>query len=345
MYKALIRPIFFLFNPESIHHFTFKMVKLLMHLPGMFGFTKNMYQVKDKRLNRTVMGIDFPNPVGLAAGFDKDAKLFDELSAYDFGFIEIGTVTPKAQPGNPLPRLFRVPKDKGLINRMGFNNGGLEKAVYRLSKKKTDVIIGGNIGKNKVTPNEEATEDYVKGFQALFNYVDYFVVNVSSPNTPGLRELQEKAPLMELLKTLQLLNNAKEIPKPIALKIAPDLTDSQLDDIIEIAKEVKLSAIIATNTTIDRSGLNTSSTAINEIGAGGLSGAPVRKRSTEVVKYLKAGLPVETAIIAVGGIFTGADALEKLNAGADLIQVYTGFVYEGPSIVKNINKAILSSLN
>ena len=345
MYKAFIRPFFFLFNPESIHHFTFKMVKLLMHLPGMFGLIKSMYQVKDKRLNKTVMGLDFPNPVGLAAGFDKDAKLFDELSAYDFGFIEIGTLTPKAQPGNPLPRLFRVPQDKGLINRMGFNNGGLEEAVYRLSKKKTNVIIGGNIGKNKVTPNEEATEDYVKGFKALFNYVDYFVVNVSSPNTPGLRELQEKAPLMELLNTLQILNNAKENPKPLALKIAPDLTNSQLDDIIEIANAVKLSAVIATNTTIDRSGLQTAKTAIDKIGAGGLSGAPVRARSTEVVKYLKAGLPAETAIIAVGGIFTGADALEKLNAGADLIQVYTGFIYEGPSIVKNINKAILASLN
>ena len=345
MYKVLIRPLFFLFNPESIHHFTFKMVKLMMHLPGMFGFTKGMYQVKDKKLKRTVMGIDFPNPVGLAAGFDKDAKLFDELSAYDFGFIEIGTLTPKAQPGNPLPRLFRVAKDNGLINRMGFNNGGLEAAVYRLSKKKTDVIIGGNIGKNKVTPNEEATEDYVKGFKALFNYVDYFVVNVSSPNTPGLRELQEKAPLLELLKTLQVLNKAKENPKPIALKIAPDLTNSQLDDIIEISKEVELSAVIATNTTIDRSGLKTATSEIDKIGAGGLSGAPVRHRSTEVVKYLKASLPKETSIIAVGGIFTGEDALEKLNAGADLIQVYTGFIYEGPSIVKNINKAILASLN
>lgn len=341
MYKALIRPIFFLFNPESIHHFTFKMVKLMMHLPGMFGFTKGMYQVKDKRLKKTVMGIDFPNPVGLAAGFDKDAKLFDELSAYDFGFIEIGTLTPKAQPGNPLPRLFRLPKDRGLINRMGFNNGGLEEAVYRLSKKKTDVIIGGNIGKNKLTPNEEATEDYVKCFNALFKYVDYFVVNVSSPNTPGLRELQEKEPLMNLLNTLQTLNNAKETPKPIALKIAPDLTNSQLDDIIEIAKEVKLAAVIATNTTIDRSGLKTSASQIEKIGAGGLSGAPVRKRSTEVVQYLKSGLPETTAIIAVGGIFTGADALEKLNAGADLIQIYTGFIYEGPSIVKNINKYLL----
>lgn len=343
MYKALIRPIFFLFQPESIHHFTFKMVKMLMHLPGMFGLIKSMYEVKDDRLKRNVMGIDFPNPVGLAAGFDKDAKLFDELSAYDFGFIEIGTLTPKGQPGNPLPRLFRVSKDEGLINRMGFNNGGVEEAAYRLSKKKTEVIIGGNIGKNKVTPNEEATEDYVKCFNALFNYVDYFVVNVSSPNTPGLRELQEKEPLMNLLNTLQALNNAKETPKPIALKIAPDLTNSQLDDIIEIAKEVKLAAVIATNTTIDRSGLTTSTSQIEKIGAGGLSGAPVRKRSTDVVKYLKSGLPESTAIIAVGGIFTGADALEKLNAGADLIQVYTGFVYEGPSIVKNINKFLLEN--
>lgn len=343
MYKALIRPIFFLFNPETIHHFTFKMVKLMMHLPGMFGFTKSMYEVKDDRLKRNVMGIDFPNPVGLAAGFDKDAKLFDELSAYDFGFIEIGTLTPQAQPGNPLPRLFRVSKDHALINRMGFNNGGVEEAVYRLSKKKTDVIIGGNIGKNKVTPNEEATEDYVKCFNALFKYVDYFVVNVSSPNTPGLRELQEKEPLMNLLNTLHALNNAKETPKPIALKIAPDLTNSQLDDIIEIAKEVKLAAVIATNTTIDRSGLTTSAPQIDKIGAGGLSGAPVRKRSTEVVQYLKSGIPETTAIIAVGGIFTGADALEKLNAGADLIQIYTGFIYEGPSIVKNINKYLLEN--
>jgi dihydroorotate dehydrogenase len=343
MYKALIRPIFFLFQPETIHHFTFKLVKIMMHLPGMFGITKSIFHVKDKRLRKTVMGLEFPNPVGLAAGFDKDAKLFDELSAYDFGFIEIGTLTPKAQPGNPLPRLFRVAEDQGLINRMGFNNGGVEEAVFRLSKKKTDIIIGGNIGKNKVTPNEEATEDYVKCFKALFPYVDYFVVNVSSPNTPGLRELQEKEPLMELLNTLQTLNNQKENPKPLALKIAPDLSNEQLDDIVDIAKEVNLSAIIATNTTIVRSGLKTSKAKVDAIGAGGLSGAPVRQRSTDVIKYLRAGLPQEIAIIAVGGIFTGKDAQEKLEAGADLVQVYTGFIYEGPSIVKNINKHLLKS--
>ena len=340
MYKVIIRPVLFSFNPESVHHFTFSALKFLFALPGVNAIAKAMFTVKDDRLKRTVMGIDFPNPVGLAAGFDKEAKMYKELSAFGFGFIEIGTLTPKAQPGNPKPRIFRIPQDKGLINRMGFNNGGIGDAIERLKNNK-DVIIGGNIGKNKVTPNENATDDYVTCFNALFPYVDYFVVNVSSPNTPGLRELQEKEPLTKLLQTLQDLNNTKTHPKPLALKIAPDLTNDQLDDIINIAHEVELNAIIATNTTISREGLTVNQAEIERMGAGGLSGAPVRKRSTEVVKYLRNGLSKDVAIIAVGGIFTGADAKEKLDSGADLVQIYTGFIYEGPSIVKYINKWLL----
>jgi len=341
MYKAIIRPILFSFNPESVHHFTFKALKFLFALPGVKSIAASMFAIKNDKLKRTVMGIEFPNPVGLAAGFDKEAVLYKELSAFGFGFIEIGTLTPKAQPGNPKPRIFRIPQDKGLINRMGFNNGGIDDAIVRL-KKNDGVIIGGNIGKNKVTPNQNATDDYVTCFNALFPHVDYFVVNVSSPNTPGLRELQEKEPLTKLLQALQDLNNAKTHPKPLALKIAPDLTNDQLDDIIDIAHHVKLSAVIATNTTISRKGLTVSQAEIEKIGAGGLSGLPVRQRSTEVVKYLRNGLSKNVAIIAVGGIFTAADAKEKLEAGADLIQVYTGFIYEGPAIVKNINKGLLA---
>lgn len=303
-----------------------------------------MYVVNDKRLEKNVFGLTFPNPVGLAAGFDKDAKLFDELGYYGFGFIEIGTLTPKAQPGNEKPRMFRLPEDEGLINRMGFNNGGVDEAVERLKHRKTKIIVGGNIGKNKITPNEEAVSDYEKCFLALFDHVDYFVVNVSSPNTPNLRALQDKEPLTKLLLRMKELNASKKNPKPILLKIAPDLSDEQLNDIIEIVETTKLDGIVATNTTISREGLKTQKEIVDEMGAGGLSGKPVTKRATEVVRYLSTKSGGKFPIIAVGGIHTAEDAIEKLNAGASLVQVYTGFIYEGPGIVKQINKGILKSM-
>lgn len=330
-----------MFQPETIHHIVFKTIKFFCAIPGVSSVIKSVYVVNDKRLERKLFGLTFPNPVGLAAGFDKDAKLYDELGYYGFGFIEIGTLTPKAQPGNEKPRMFRLPEDEALINRMGFNNGGVDEAVIRLKNRKSNVIIGGNIGKNKVTANEDAVSDYEKCFETLFDYVDYFVVNVSSPNTPNLRALQDKEPLTHLLKRVKELNNQKKTPKPILLKIAPDLTNEQLDDIIGIVAETKIDGVIATNTTISREGLKTDTGRINEIGAGGLSGKPLTKRSTEVVKYLSDKSNKSFPIIAVGGIHTGADAIEKLNAGASLVQIYTGFIYEGPGIVKRINKEIL----
>ncbi len=307
---------------------------------------RRLFEVKDKRLERQVFGLTFPNPVGLAAGFDKDGKHYEAMSALGFGFIEIGTVTPLGQPGNPQPRLFRLPADEALINRMGFNNEGVDALAERLKKRKqSDVVIGGNIGKNKLTENEHAGRDYAICFETLFPYVDYFVVNVSSPNTPNLRDLQEKGPLTELLTALQHLNKQKPAPKPLLLKIAPDLTDGQLDDILDIAQATHLDGVIATNTTISRSGLNTDGKTLEEIGAGGLSGKPVKSQSTEVIRYLHQKSKGTLTIIGVGGIASPADALEKLAAGAALVQVYSGMVYEGPAMVKRINKAILASKN
>jgi dihydroorotate dehydrogenase len=306
---------------------------------------KRSYQKKSASLHRKLWGIDFPNPVGLAAGFDKDAKHIDALACLGFGFIEIGTLTPKAQDGNPAPRLFRLPTDKALINRMGFNNGGVDAAVLRLQQRKERIIIGGNIGKNKITPNEEAYKDYEYNVKALHAVVDYFVVNVSSPNTPGLRELQEKAPLMDLLHKVQAVNKALPNPKPVLLKIAPDLTDTQLDDIIEIVAATQIDGIVATNTTIDRSQLQTPASEVEAIGAGGLSGKPVTARSTEVIRYIHQKTNGSIPMIAVGGIFTAADAIEKLNAGASLVQVYTGFIYEGPGMVKRICNGLLQQKN
>ncbi len=340
MYR-IVRFFLFLFNPELIHHITFKMIKIAGMIPGKMWTLRLFFKVKDTRLVREVFGLKFDNPVGLAAGFDKDAKLFDELASFGFGFVEIGTVTPLPQEGNPKPRLFRVKEDSGIINRMGFNNQGIEAAVARLRRKKTNIIIGGNIGKNKVTPNDKAVNDFEICFEKFFPHVDYFVVNVSSPNTPGLRDLQEKAPLTALLNRLQELNTAKENRKPILLKIAPDLTNEQLDDIIEIVADTKIDGVVATNTTIDRSGLKTDKNKVDAIGNGGLSGKPVRERSTEVIKYLADKSNRAFPIIGVGGIHSAEDALEKLDAGATLVQVYTGFIYEGPALVKRINKAIL----
>lgn len=338
MYKVFVRPILFLFDPEKVHYFTFSLIRNLSKIPGVKALFRGMYHVNDPSLERELLGLKFKNPVGLAAGFDKDAKLYNELSNLGFGFIEIGTITPKPQPGNPKKRLFRLKSDSAIINRMGFNNGGVEAAVERL-KKNNNVLIGGNIGKNKVTPNESATEDYKLCFEALFDYVDYFVVNVSSPNTPNLRALQDKKPLTDLLKALQVLNFSKENQKPILLKIAPDLTDEQLIDIIEIVKTTKIDGVIATNTTISRDGL----TSENKKEAGGLSGKPLTHRSTEVIRFLAEKSNKAFPIIGVGGIHSAEDALAKFNAGADLVQLYTGFVYEGPKLVKSINKALLNT--
>jgi len=321
----------------------FKSLKVLNAIPGFSSLSRALYKVNDPRLKRTVFGLEFDNPVGLAAGFDKEAKLYDELANLGFGFIEIGTLTPKGQEGNPKPRLFRLPQDSALVNRMGFNNEGVEAAVTRLKKRKTKVLIGGNIGKNKLTPNELANDDYYKAFNALYEYVDYFVVNVSSPNTPNLRALQDKEPLTALLKMLKDEMATKPNHKPILLKIAPDLTDSQLDDIIAIVAEVKIEGIIAANTTIDRSKLKSDKAEVDAIGAGGLSGKPVRARSTEVIAYLHQKSNGAFPIIGVGGIYTAEDAIEKMKAGASLVQVYSGFIYEGPSMVKKICKGILKA--
>lgn len=326
---------------EQAHYFTFRNFRRLMKIPGASAIARSRFCVKDARLERKLFGLTFPNPIGLAAGFDKNAELYNELADLGFGFIEVGTVTPVGQPGNPQPRLFRLPEDDGLINRMGFNNEGLEGMITRLRKNKGKVIIGGNIGKNKVTPNEEATSDYVACFDALHALVDYFVVNVSSPNTPNLRALQDKEPLTALLQTLMDRNKKLEQPRPILLKIAPDLTDSQLDDIIEIVAETGIDGVIATNTTISRDGLETPAEDVASIGAGGLSGQPVRERSTEVIRYLSEKSGKAFPIIGVGGIDGPASAMEKLDAGAALVQVYTGFVYQGPALIRRINKALI----
>ncbi len=342
MLYSIFKPLIFLFNPEKAHGLTVKIWRVVMSIPGLSHLLKRYFWVQDKRLQRTVFGLNFPNPVGLAAGFDKDGKYYDLMSTLGFGFVEIGTVTPVGQDGNPQPRLFRLPEDRGLINRMGFNNEGVEALVRRLKNKK-DVryIIGGNIGKNKVTPNEEAVQDYEICFEKLFPYVDYFVVNVSSPNTPNLRALQDKEPLTRLLNRLQQLNHQKDNPKPILLKIAPDLTDDQLNDIIEIVRDTKTDGVIATNTTISREPLKTDAQKVADIGNGGLSGAPVKARSTEVIRYLHQESNGAFPIIGVGGIDSPEAAIEKIQAGASLVQVYSGMVYYGPKLVRDINKAIV----
>ncbi|MCI0922355.1 quinone-dependent dihydroorotate dehydrogenase [Sphingobacterium rhinopitheci] len=340
MYK-LVKPIFFSMNPEKAHHTVTGGLKTFSKIWGSKALLKSIYTVSDPRLEREVFGLKFKNPVGLAAGFDKNAEYIEDMAKFGFGFIEIGTVTPKPQPGNDKPRMFRLVPDAALINRMGFNNQGADVAAGRLKhlKNKDGVIIGGNIGKNKVTANEDAVNDYIYCFHALYDYVDYFVVNVSSPNTPGLRDLQEKGPLMHILNTLQELNKKKPALKPILLKIAPDLTDSQLDDIVEIVTETKIAGVIATNTTISREGLTSDPNLVQEMG--GVSGKPLTKRSTEVIRYLATKSNKSFPIIGVGGIHSAEDAIEKLDAGASLIQVYTGFIYEGPALVSAICKGLL----
>ena len=343
----LFRSLVFLLPAEKAHYFTVNLLKLSLKVPFSKLLFKKLFCLETPLIQRTVFGIDFPNPIGLAAGFDKNATCFNEMEYCGFGFVEIGTVTPLAQDGNDKPRLFRLKKDKAIINRMGFNNNGMAEAVENLKKKSpgSKLIIGGNIGKNKITSNENAIDDYTVSFKALFDYVDYFVVNVSSPNTPDLRALQEKEPLKKILAALQLVNESYPKKKPLLLKIAPDLSNEQLDDIVEIMLELKMDGIVATNTTIQRSGLLADDLQIEKIGAGGLSGKPLSQRSTEVIRYIHQKSKGAFPIMGVGGIHSVEDALEKLDAGATLLQIYTGFIYEGPMLNKRINKAILSRLN
>ena len=343
MYKILIRPLFFLFDPEKIHHFTFSLIKTLSKIPGVPSIFKALFQVNDKKLERKLFGLTFKNPVGLAAGFDKNAVLYNELADFGFGFIEIGTVTPKAQEGNPKKRIFRLKTDNALINRMGFNNNGLAAAIENLKTNKGKIIIGGNIGKNTATMPDGYTQDYLTCFEALHPYVDYFVLNVSCPNVGSHAKLTDKDYLVELITKVQEANNKFAIQKPILLKIAPDLNNVQLDEVIEIVAETKIDGVIASNTSVNREGLKASKEQLEVIGNGGLSGKPIKERSTAVIKYLTEKSNNAFPVIGVGGIHAAEDAIEKLNAGADLVQIYTGFIYEGPSLVKKINKAILAN--
>lgn len=335
----LIKPILFQIDPEKAHYLTMNSFAALARSGVLKSWFRSLYYGDDTGLQKTVMGLDFTNPIGLAAGFDKDARYIDVLALLGFGFIEIGTLTPRPQTGNPKPRLFRLPVDEALINRMGFNNQGVEKAAIRLEKldRPAGLIIGGNIGKNKDTPNEEAARDYLVCLQRLHPLVDYFVVNVSSPNTPGLRALQDKEPLRKLLLSLQDENQKHAHPKPILLKIAPDLENSQLDDMIDIVAETKLAGLVATNTTLDRTALTSDSDFLTRIGAGGMSGAPLFQRSGAVLQYLRGGLP-HLPIIGVGGIQSPETAIQKLENGADLVQIYSGMIYAGPNLIGNIKK-------
>lgn len=342
MYKAVIRPIFFLFDPEKIHYFTFSLIKIVCKIPFVSSLFRKLYLIEDKRLEKILFGITFKNPVGLAAGFDKNAVLYNELANFGFGFIEIGTITPKAQIGNPKKRLFRLKDDQGIINRMGFNNDGIEAAIKNLKKNKGHVIIGGNIGKNTATTPENYTEDYCEVFKALHPYVDYFVLNVSCPNVESHAKLNDKDYLLALIAACKKLNAKKERQKPILLKIAPNLNTIQLDEIIDLVNETKIAGVIASNTSTKRENLKVSKERLTAIGNGGLSGQPIKKQSTEVIKYLAVTSNKSFPIIGVGGIHSEKDALEKLNAGADLVQIYTGFIYEGPALIKRINKALLS---
>lgn len=345
MYKLFIRPFFFLFDPEKIHHFTFALIRVVCKFPGMKSLFNSLYVVEDKGLERQLLGLHFKNPVGLAAGFDKNAVLYNELANFGFGFIEIGTVTPKGQVGNPKKRLFRLKEDKGIINRMGFNNEGLEAVIAQLKKNKGRLIIGGNIGKNTDTKPDDYTKDYLECFNALHPYVNYFVLNVSCPNVGSHAKLNDKDYLLELISEVQKANLTFVKQKPILLKIAPDLNNNQLDEIIDLVKETDLDGVIASNTSVDRTGLKTSENRLSEIGNGGLSGQPIKDKSTRVIQYLSEKSNKSFPIIGVGGIHSAEDALDKIEAGADLVQIYTGFIYEGPSLIKQINKAIIKKAN
>lgn len=347
IYKRFIKPFLFRLQPETAHHLVFSALGFIGKIPGARLLLRQLHRPIADHEAVTVAGIRFPNAVGLAAGFDKDARLFRELGAFGFGFVEVGTVTPLPQPGNPKPRLFRLPKDNALINRMGFNNEGVVTVAQRLRVAHPGLIIGGNIGKNKITPNESAVKDYEICFRELFTLVDYFVVNVSSPNTPGLRALQEKGPLLEILNRLQQVNvelaaSTGNPVRPVFLKIAPDLSNDQLNDVVDVIRESKSAGVIATNTTISREGLLADKAVVDKIGAGGLSGKPVARRSTEVIRYLHEASNGAFPIIGVGGIHSPEEALEKLKAGASLVQLYTGFIYEGPELIAGIRRKLLT---
>ena len=338
MYKLIIRPVFFLFSPEFIHNFSFLLIKVICKIPILSYFIKYNYAFKNSLLEKELFGIKFKNRIGMAAGFDKNALLLNELNYFGFGYVEVGTITPKPQDGNDKPRLFRLLKDKALINRMGFNNHGVDKIKKRLKKYKGDMIIGANIGKNKVTPNNKAAADYLKCFKKLRNYVDYFVINVSSPNTPNLRELQNKDSLALILKKVQNENFSLEAKKPVLLKISPDLSYVELDDIIEVCIKYRIDGIIACNTTTYRKNIISRK---NKLESGGLSGKPIQNRSNEIISYINMKSNNKLKIIGVGGIFTVEDVINKLNLGASLVQVYTGWIYEGPSMISSINKILL----
>lgn len=341
MYKSIIRSILFQFDPEKVHYFTFSAIKLISKIPGFPALIRFIFQVNSPKLERELFGLKFKNPVGLAAGFDKNAVLYNELADFGFGFIEIGTVTPKGQAGNAKKRLFRLKDDQGIVNRMGFNNDGVSAAIENLKKNQGKIIIGGNIGKNTATTPEQYTEDYCDVFKELYPYVDYFVLNVSCPNVGSHAKLQDKDYLLELIAAVQKLNNQESVQKPILLKIAPDLNAQQLDEIVALVAETTIDGVIASNTSVDRKGLRASEAQLEQIGNGGLSGRPIREKSTATIKYLAEKSNKSFPIIGVGGIHSAADALEKIAAGADLVQIYTGFVYEGPSLIKKINKALL----
>ena len=341
MYKLIVRRFLFLFDPEKVHYFTFSLIRVLCKIPFVSAIFRNLYQLNDKKLERNLFGLHFTNPVGLAAGFDKNAVLYNELANFGFGFIEIGTITPKEQAGNPKKRLFRLKDDEGIINRMGFNNAGVAEAIKNLKKNKHKVIIGGNIGKNTNTNPEDYTSDYLEVFKELHPFVDYFVLNVSCPNVDSHAKLNDKEYLFELITACQKQNNLFQIKKPILIKIAPDLNNAQLDEIIALVAETKIDGVIASNTSTTRVNLKVSNKRLKEIGNGGISGQPIKNQSTKVIKYLSEKSNKSFPIIGVGGIHSAADALEKIEAGADLVQIYTGFIYEGPGLIKKINKALL----
>jgi dihydroorotate dehydrogenase len=341
VYKLIVRRFLFLFDPEKVHYFTFSLIRILCKIPFAAKIFRNLYQINDKKLERNLFGLHFTNPVGLAAGFDKNAVLYNELANFGFGFIEIGTITPKEQAGNPKKRLFRLKDDEGIINRMGFNNAGVAEVIKNLKKNKHKVIIGGNIGKNTNIELEDYTQNYLEVFKELHPFVDYFVLNVSCPNVDSHAKLNDKEYLFELITQCQKQNNLFQIKKPILIKIAPDLNNVQLDEIIALVAETKIDGVIASNTSTTRENLKVSNERLKKIGNGGISGQPIKNRSTKVIKYLSEKSNKSFPIIGVGGIHSAADALEKIEAGADLVQIYTGFIYEGPGLIKEINKALI----
>ncbi len=342
MYKVILRPLLFLISPEKIHEILVKTIKFFHFVPGFAWILKKIYCLENKSLEKEFIGLKFKNPVGLAAGFDKNASFFKEFSHFGFGFIEIGTVTPRAQPGNPKPRSFRLPKDRAIINRMGLNNLGVDEAVELLKNRGNNLIVGGNIGKNTATPAENSVEDFVTCFEKLYDYVDYFVINISCPNTGEIEKLQDQAVMEAIILEIVRRRALKQHKKPVLLKISPDLNFDQIDEVLLIVEKYKIEGIVATNTTVKRSNLITDNDYVSSLGYGGLSGAPLMERSTEIIRYISEKTGGKLPVIGVGGIMSVDDAKEKLAAGAGLIQVYTGFIYNGPSFVKKILRGILA---